>query len=177
MLIYNSIMHSRINVGGQSTFTYYKIVLFVLVFLAIGLIIAVVTMANSNSINDNNDIIEPTSNYVLPDRLQGDDLTPEDEIAKQVAIMSHTKGTSSNDIEEYYDSVIDKAFEDGDRLLAMDIIIQKATYLSSINEDCEGAIKYTDGLDFSIFSDEEKQFLASHLQSELSECDDELEEE
>ncbi len=161
----------------ENTFLYYRFFLVILAFVTIGLTIAIVAIANSEHDNYNNETVELTNDYVLPDYLQGDNLAPEDEINKQVIIMSHTKGVSYDDIEEYYENAISKAFEEGDRLLAINTIIQKAAYIFSSEEDCERAIKYANNIDISNYSNEEKQFLASHLQSELSECNSESEEE
>lgn len=174
MFIYNINMHKGF--GGsdsKSISLWYKILLVFLLLIMVGLAIGIVIVKNSNQ--DNDTPSEPID-YHLPDELQGDNLSQGDQVRRDVIMMSQTPNTNYADIEEYYEAAIAKAIEGGDRYLAMDIIVQKATYIATTEEDCESTVEYTNNLDLSPFTEEEKQFLASHLLSAID-CKDELGEE
>lgn len=159
--------------NSKSISLWYKFSLVFLLLVIVGLTIGIVIVKNTNQ-----DSGTPSEHidYHLPEELQGDNLSQGDQVRRDVIIMSQTPNTNYADIVEYYDVAIAKAIEGGDRYLAMDIIVQKATYIATTEEDCESAVEYINSLDLSPFTEEEKQFLASHLLSAID-CEEELEEE
>ena len=102
----------------------------------------------------------------------GDNLSPEGQAIKDVSIMLQTPGTSMEDVEAYYDSVISKANEDGDYYFAMDVMVQKLLFFTGVEGDCEKAKNYSESIDTSIYSEEEQGYLQSNIYSVMIECED-----
>ena len=86
--------------------------------------------------------------------------------------MLQDPNKSNTDIEAYYDSAIEKALNDGNHYLAMDIIVQKIGFLVVEEGDCDKATKYFESIDMSPYSDQEKNYLETHSLSMIYECTD-----
>ncbi|MBO4813093.1 hypothetical protein J5491_03005 [Candidatus Saccharibacteria bacterium] len=167
-------MDSHIGVKGGSVSLHFKIILVILGLVIVGLVIGIVVVTSGGGNNTDDDLLP--GDYVLPDELQEDNLSSSDQVMKKVIIMSQSPNTTYNDIEDYYDKVISDAVSSGDHYLAMNVTVQKASYIADIEEDCEKAMNYANSIDTSPYSDEELQFLVSHLFSTLD-CEGELMEE
>ncbi len=149
---------------GKNSSSFYKVLLVVLALVIIGLIVTMVV------INLNRSTSEPETNYSLPEALMGDNLSPRDQVIKEAAIMLQTPGISMDEVEKYYDDAISKANEDGEYYLAMDIIVQKLLFFVVEEGDCEKAKDYSENVDVSKYSDEEKGYLQSYMYSVLLDC-------
>lgn len=141
------------------------VALLTLVIIIVAAIIIIALLLN-NSVNNN----ETDSGYILPEELMGDDLSPVDQVIKETSLMQGDPNVSADEIKSYYDEVINNALKDGDSSFAAKIIIQKMNYISVIENDCEGASRYVDGIDLTPYSDKEKNYLASYVISMAIEC-------
>ena len=154
---------SKVKVWEKKSF--WLILLGILCVVIVGLGAGVIILSNKN---------KPTMeiDFILPEELQKDDLSPEDEVIKETTLMMQDPDKKEEDIESYYDMVIEKAIDDGDINLAMKIIIQKTNFLVVVENDCGNAKSYIDSLDFSIYQDNEINYLQSYIDSIMGYCDD-----
>ncbi len=155
-----------IDVGreGKNSSLFYRVLLGLLALAIAGLIVAIVV------VNLDHGVSEPSVNYSLPDALMSDDLSPRDQVIKEVAIMLQTPGVGTDEVEKYYDDVINEANEKGEYYLAMDIVVQKLLFFVVEEGDCEKAKEYSVNVDVSRYSDEEKGYLQSYMYSVLLDC-------
>ena len=148
--------------GKEKGIVPYRVVFVVLILAIVGLIIGIVMVGVSRG-NDKSD--EPVE----------DDSVLETRVMEKVSAMREDSNIGVEEIEEYYDSVINDANNDGNYSLAARIIVQRTLFLVINENDCEGANEYYKGLDTSFYSDDELLYLTTNVDSILSEC--EVEEE
>lgn len=146
------------------------ILLGVLGVVIVGLVVGIVVVNVQGG--DEVAMVDEDDNSTLPEELMGDNLSVEDQVIKRTSLMLQDPDVSEEDIELYYDAVIEDAINDENIVLAMNIIIQKMNFLVVLEDDCEKAREYIDGLDMSLYSVDEKHYLASNVVSSAIECDD-----
>ena len=134
----------------------------------VGLVVGIAVVNVNNGDRSRTDEVD----YDLPEELTGEDLSPEDQVIKETSIMLQTPGVSMEEIENYYDVVVDKAISDGDTYLAVRIVIQKMNFLAVVEEDCGKSKEYIDSVDLSPYSEEEKRYLASYKESMIGGCNE-----
>ncbi|MBR3248719.1 hypothetical protein IKF89_01680 [Candidatus Saccharibacteria bacterium] len=141
----------------------------ILVFLCVaivGLVIGIVVVNANNGVQKNEGNVE----YSLPKELQGDDLSPTDQVIKETTLMVQDPNVSNSEIEAYYDGVIADALMSGNTDLAMRIIIQKMDFIAVIEGNCAEAKEYVNNVDLSPYSTTEKSYLASYVVSMAEGC-------
>ena len=157
--------------GGNSTNSknkkLLKTVLAVLILIIVAIVVALVVIFVNHHTSENN---EANTEYVLPEELLGDDLSPVDQVIKETSLMLNDSNVSSEEIESYYDEVIADALKDGDPGFAAKIVIQKMNFISVVENNCESASRYVDSIDLSPYLDKERNFLASYVVSMAIEC-------
>ena len=144
------------------------VLLCVLVMIIIGLVVGVIVTRTSGS---DSIVGSGEEEYVLPEELMADDLSPEDLVIKETSLMLQNPDISNTEIERYYDEVISEAIDNGETFFAVRIVIQKMDFLAVIEEDCNKAKEYVDGLDLSFYSEEEKGYLNSYIDSMMNWCE------
>lgn len=142
------------------------VVLIILILIIFGLVIGIF------AVNTKDQSLSKTekTDYVLPEELKGDDLSPLDQVIKETSLMLQDPNVSNAKIEAYYDSSIEKAKNDEDNKLAIEIIIQKMNFLAVIEDDCAKAAEYVNNIDLQSYSVEEKSYLASYIVSMAASC-------
>lgn len=146
------------------------VVLVVLAVAIVGLVVAILVVSLIGGEQEEAEF--EWNDYILPDELLGDDLSPEDQVIKEVSIMMQDPNISEEDIEKYYDRVIEDAKNGGDNKLAVKVTIQKMDFLAVVISDCAKAKEYVDGIDLASYSEGEKEYLASYVISMAGWCDD-----
>lgn len=155
--------------GGKDKHSaWFRISLVILFLVIIGLTIGIIVL----SVNRGGSNSEPSGDYNLPTELEGDNLTPEDKVTRDTSIMLNSPDVSMEEIEAYFDDVINKANEAGDYDFAIDIISQKMLFLVVNENDCEKARDYSDNIDMSMYSEDQKAYLQSNIYSTTWECDE-----
>ena len=81
------------------------VVLVVLAVAIVGLVVAILVVSLIGGEQEEAEF--EWNDYILPDELLGDDLSPEDQVIKEVSIMMQDPNISEEDIEKYYDRVIE----------------------------------------------------------------------
>lgn len=125
---------------------------------------------------DNNEVEDETaeseSYYQLPDELNADNLSEEDEVTRDAILMDQDPDSSEEDVESYYDRKITEATSAGNTGLATNIIIEKINYIVLNENNCKKAEEYADSIDLNAFSNEERRYLASYILSAAISCED-----
>lgn len=154
--------------GGKDKHSaWFKVSLTILFLMIIGLTISIIVLSINRSGGN-----EPVGDYNLPEELEGDKLSPEDKVIRDTSIMLNDPNISMEEIETYFDDVINKANEAGDYDFAIDIISQKMLFLVVNENDCDKAKDYSDGIDTSMYSEDQKAYLQSNIYSTTWECDE-----
>lgn len=150
----------------------HKSLIVVLILLCVVAIVlaVVILLININARRGLQESELEQAGVVLPDELKGDNLSPEDEVIKEVSIMSADPNYNDDDILAYYDNVVAKAISDGNTFLAAKIIIQKMNYIEVSLDNCDGAMSYVNGIDLSSFSAENASYLASYVIPTATTC-------
>lgn len=146
------------------------ILLCVFVVVIVGLGVGVIVTRKIGQNNETKHVTE--DDIVLPEELQGDDLSPIDQITKEATLMSSNPDYSGQDIENYYDAAIDEAMVSGDTGFAAQIIIQKMQFIAIAEEDCSRVIEYINSINLAEFSVEVRPYLASRVASVANYCED-----
>lgn len=143
------------------------ILLCVLVVVIVGLVVGVtfVNMTREDGGVDEGD-------FVISEELMGDDLSPEDQVIKETSLMMQDPDSSEEDVESYYDDVIEGAIDSGDTGFAAEITVQKMNFLAVVEDSCTKAKEYINNVDLSFYSAEERLYLASYAISMANGCGD-----
>lgn len=129
--------------------------------------------ADDGDEEEEDETAEPDDYYELPDELNAEDISAEDEVTKEASLMDQDPDYSDQDVENYYDDKINENLSSGNSGLAIEIMIEKVNYLAIVEDDCDEAKSYADSIDLSQFSDEQKSYLSSYIYSTALGCDDE----
>ncbi len=147
---------------------WYRILLGVLTLMIVGLTIGIIVTVNSRENSESNEVV---SNYDLPEELDKDNLSVEEQVIRDTTIMAQDPDVDDEKIERYYDDVINEANKRGDYGLSMKIIVQKVLFLVTSEDDCEKAEEYLSNLDTSMYSRDDIAALQSKVYSAIWSCD------
>lgn len=146
------------------------ILLCVLVVAIVGLVVGVFVVKNIEQDDEKKYAVE--DDVVLPEELQGSDLSPIDQITKEATLMNSDPDYSEQDIENYYDVAIGEAMASGDTGFAAQVTVQKMQFIAVTEGDCSRAIEYINSINLVEFSVEVRPYLASRVASVANYCED-----
>ena len=168
-LCYHKYMNGAVVEARKESSLWYKVLLGILIVVVVGLA-TIVVVINNKKVNEPE---EPSSGYDLPEGVTEDDLLDEDKVVLKAVAMMRDPNISMEEVEKYYDEVIDQANKDGEYAFAINVIKKKLLFLVMDEEDCDKAREYSSRIDDSMYSEDEKRSLELRIDSVMIDCKNE----
>ncbi len=149
---------------NRNNSTEYKIILIILFVIITCLIVGIILSLSISRNGSDNDLEDDGT---MPAATTVSEQTPDDIVSNEASKMFQDPNIDNSEIESYYDNIINKAINENNYRFAIDIIIQKASFIAIGEGDCEKAKEYANSLDFSEFPEEDLTYLYSHINSAI----------